>query len=39
MAGTAGFGVNMAYRDVTPAEAGDDLIRNLFYPNEDGERR
>ena len=39
MAGKAGFGVNMAYRDVTPKEAGEDLLRSMFYPNETGERR
>lgn len=35
----AGFGVNMAYRDVTPKEAAKALHNNLFYPNKDGERR
>lgn len=34
-----GFGVNMAYRDVTPKEAAKALHTNLFYPNKDGERR
>lgn len=34
-----GFGVNLAYRDVTPAEAAKDLISNFFYPNISGERR
>ncbi len=39
MAGKLGFGVNLAYRNVTPKEAGEDLVRRMFYPNEDGERR
>jgi hypothetical protein len=39
MAGKVGFGVNLAYRDVTPKEAGEDLLRSMFYPNETGERR
>jgi len=39
MTGNVGFGVNRAYRNVTPEEAGDDLLRRLFYPNETGERR
>lgn len=34
-----GFGVNMAYRDVTPKEAAQGLHLNLFYPNKEGERR
>ncbi len=34
-----GFGVNQAFRDVTPVEAGDDLVRLLYYPNTDGGRR
>jgi Fe-S-cluster-containing dehydrogenase component len=34
-----GFGVNMAYRDVTPKEAAEALFLTQFYPNEDGERR
>jgi Fe-S-cluster-containing hydrogenase component 2 len=34
-----GFGVNMAYRAVTPDEAAEALHLNLFYPNEKGERR
>lgn len=37
--GKLGFGVNMAYRDVTPKEAAKALHVNLFYPNKDGERR
>ena len=39
MTGKGGFGVNQAYRNVTPEEAGEDLLRRLFYPNETGERR
>ena len=39
MAGKVGFGVNLAYRDVTPKEAGEDLLLSMFYPNETGERR
>lgn len=39
MAGKLGFGVNQAYRNVTPEEAGEDLLTNMFYPNENGERR
>jgi Fe-S-cluster-containing hydrogenase component 2 len=38
-AGKLGFGVNMAYRAVTPDQAAEDLHMNLFYPNENGERR
>jgi Fe-S-cluster-containing dehydrogenase component len=38
-ANKAGFGVNMAYRDVTPKEAAKALHTSLFYPNKDGERR
>jgi Fe-S-cluster-containing dehydrogenase component len=34
-----GFGVNMAYRDVTPKEAAKALLVTQFYPNKDGERR
>jgi len=34
-----GFGVNLAYRDVTPVEAAKDMTVNFFYPNETGERR
>jgi Fe-S-cluster-containing hydrogenase component 2 len=33
-----GFGVNMAYREVTPEQAGKDLATLLFYPNVDGKR-
>jgi len=39
MANKLGFGVNQAYRNVTPEEAGEDLVALLFYPNETGERR
>ena len=38
-AGKLGFGVNLAYRAVTPDEAAEALHANLFYPNEEGERR
>jgi len=34
-----GFGVNMAYRNVTPKEAAKALLLTQFYPNKDGERR
>ncbi len=39
MANKLGFGVNQAYRNVTPEEAGEDLMGLLFYPNKTGERR
>jgi protein NrfC len=39
MANKLGFGVNQAYRNVTPEEAGEDLLELLFYPNKTGERR
>ncbi|MGC9324716.1 MAG: 4Fe-4S dicluster domain-containing protein [Desulfomonilia bacterium] len=39
MAGVSGFGVNQAFRDVTPEEAAKDLLANLYYPNVDGGRR
>jgi Fe-S-cluster-containing hydrogenase component 2 len=39
MANKLGFGVNLAYRNVTPEEAGEDLLELLFYPNKTGERR
>lgn len=39
MANKLGFGVNQAYRNVTPDEAGEDLLKNFFYPNKTGERR
>jgi len=32
MANKLGFGVNQAYRNVTPEEAGQDLFDLLFYP-------
>lgn len=38
-AGRLGFGVNMAYRAVTPDEAAKDLHTKLLYPNKEGERR
>lgn len=34
-----GFGVNQAFRDVTPEEAGEDLIKRFYYPNTEGGRR
>jgi Fe-S-cluster-containing hydrogenase component 2 len=33
-----GIGVNMAYRSVTPEEAGKDLANLLYYPNVEGKR-
>ncbi len=33
-----GIGVNMAFRDVTPDQAGKDLANLLFYPNVEGKR-
>jgi len=39
MTNKLGFGVNQAYRNVTPEEAGEDLLELLFYPNKTGERR
>jgi hypothetical protein len=33
-----GIGVNMAFRDVTPEQAGKDLANLLFYPNVEGKR-
>lgn len=39
MANKMGFGVNIAYRDVAPEEAGEDLLKNFFYPNKTGKRR
>jgi len=39
LANPLGFGVNQAYRNVTPEEAGEDLMGLLFYPNKTGERR
>lgn len=38
MANMRGFGVNMAYRSVTPEQAGADLLDLTFYPNTDGKR-
>lgn len=37
MANAGGFGVNRAYRNVTPVQAGEDLLSMLFYPGT-GER-
>ncbi len=39
IAGNSGFGVNMAYRNITAEDAGADMIQSMFYPNEDGERK
>jgi Fe-S-cluster-containing hydrogenase component 2 len=39
MANKLGFGVNQAYRDVTPEEAGEDLYDLLFFPSKSGGRR
>jgi Fe-S-cluster-containing hydrogenase component 2 len=33
-----GLGVNLAYRDVKPEEAGKDLANLMFYPNVEGKR-
>jgi Fe-S-cluster-containing hydrogenase component 2 len=38
VANKLGFGVNMAYRSVTPEQAGADLMGLTFYPNIDGKR-
>ncbi|MCK4822853.1 twin-arginine translocation signal domain-containing protein [bacterium] len=38
-AGKLGFGVNMAFREVTPEEAAEGLHTKFYYPNEKGERR
>jgi hypothetical protein len=38
MANKLGFGVNMAYRAVTPEQAGADLLDLTFYPNVTGKR-
>jgi Fe-S-cluster-containing hydrogenase component 2 len=38
VANKLGFGVNLAFRDVTPNEAGKDLLDLTFYPNVDGKR-
>lgn len=37
--GPAGFGVNMAYRKVTPDQAAKDMINLMYYPNKNGGRR
>lgn len=34
----SGGGVNLAYREVTPDEAAEGLILDMFYPNKDGGR-
>lgn len=34
-----GFGVNLAYRNVSPKEVAQGLMQTLFYPNLDGGRR
>jgi Fe-S-cluster-containing hydrogenase component 2 len=38
VANKLGFGVNMAYRAVTPEQAGADLLDLTFYPNVGGRR-
>ncbi|MGO9136548.1 MAG: 4Fe-4S dicluster domain-containing protein [Syntrophales bacterium] len=38
IAGKLGFGVNMAFRTVTPDQAGKDLLDVTFYPNTGGTR-
>ena len=38
VANKLGFGVNLAFRDVTPDQAGKDLLDLMFYPNVDGKR-
>jgi hypothetical protein len=38
MTNKLGFGVNLAFRDVKPNEAGKDLLDLTFYPNVDGKR-
>lgn len=38
MANKLGFGVNLAFRNVTPDKAGADLLDLTFYPNVDGKR-
>ena len=38
VANKLGFGVNLAFRDVTPNQAGKDLLDLTFYPNVDGKR-
>jgi hypothetical protein len=39
MANKLGFGVNQAYRNVTPEESGEDLYDLLFFPSKSGGRR
>jgi Fe-S-cluster-containing hydrogenase component 2 len=38
MTNKLGFGVNLAFRNVTPNQAGKDLLDLTFYPNVDGKR-
>lgn len=38
IANTLGFGVNLAYRNVTPQKASDDMLGLLFYPSPGGRR-
>jgi Fe-S-cluster-containing hydrogenase component 2 len=38
MANKLGFGVNLAFRNVTPDQAGADLLDLTFYPSVDGKR-
>ena len=38
MTNKLGFGVNLAFRDVTPDQAGKDLLDLTFYPSVDGKR-
>ncbi|HUH64994.1 MAG TPA: 4Fe-4S dicluster domain-containing protein [Syntrophales bacterium] len=37
-AGKLGFGVNLAFRTITPDQAGKDLLDVTFYPNTEGKR-
>ena len=36
MANTLGFGVNLAYRNVKPVKAGEDMLELVFYPSKGG---
>ena len=38
MTNKLGFGVNLAFRNVTPNQAGKDLLDLTFYPSVDGKR-
>lgn len=38
LADKTGFGVNLAFRAVTPEQAGEDLVNLIFYPNTTGKR-